>query len=78
LTFSDLVRKQDRLRPLIVLSCSSAVGRRAVWTEIKTRIETLADDLGVVYLMGRVISVRAFQNVAAKDSARKRTMKRSM
>ncbi|VDO00512.1 unnamed protein product [Rodentolepis nana] len=60
LTFSDLVRKQDRLRPLIVLSCSSAVGRRAVWTEIKTRIETLVDDLGVVRLMGRVISVRAF------------------
>lgn len=58
LAFSDLVRKQDRLRPLIALSCSSAVGRRAVWTEIKKRIDTLADDLGVVCLMGNVINVR--------------------
>nr|CDS27790.1 puromycin sensitive aminopeptidase [Hymenolepis microstoma] len=56
LTFSDLVRKQDRLSPLIVLSYSSAVGRRAVWAEIKKRVETLADDLGTVYLMGRVIN----------------------
>ncbi|KAM3187783.1 hypothetical protein ACTXT7_001626 [Hymenolepis weldensis] len=57
LAFSDLVRKQDRLKPLIALSCSSAVGRRAVWAEIKNRIDTLAADLGVTHLMGNVLNI---------------------
>uniref|UniRef100_A0A5K3F2T3 Aminopeptidase n=2 Tax=Mesocestoides corti TaxID=53468 RepID=A0A5K3F2T3_MESCO len=54
LAFSDFVRKQDRLRPLIALSGSPA-GRRAVWSEVKTRIATVMDDLGGSHLAGRVL-----------------------
>lgn len=57
LTFSDLVRKQDRLFPLMSLSSASAIGRRAVWGEIKNRIDTLTEDLAVTSIVSRVISV---------------------
>ena len=57
LSFSDFVRKQDRLRPLISLSRASPIGRRAVWQEIRQRIDTLEEDLGVSSLMGYVIKV---------------------
>ncbi|VDL58626.1 unnamed protein product [Hymenolepis diminuta] len=40
----------------MITLCSSALGRRAVWAEIKKRIDTLLDDLGVGYLMGLVIN----------------------
>lgn len=57
LAFSDLVRKQDRLRPLMSLSVNSAIGRRAVWEEIRLRIDTLAEDLGNPNLMSYVLRV---------------------
>ncbi|KAM7534077.1 hypothetical protein Aperf_G00000104900 [Anoplocephala perfoliata] len=53
--FTDLVRKQDRSRPLRSLSVNSAIGRRAVWDVIRQRIDTLAEDLGTQYLMGCVL-----------------------
>lgn len=57
LAFSDLVRKQDRLRPLLSLASASFIGRHAVWQEIRERIDTLESDLGVASLMSRVIKV---------------------
>lgn len=57
LAFSEFVRKQDRLRPLMALS-TTAAGRRAVWRQIRDRIGTLPDDLGATGLMAYVLKVR--------------------
>ncbi|CDS43300.1 puromycin sensitive aminopeptidase [Echinococcus multilocularis] len=56
LAFSDLVRKQDRLFPLMSLSSGSAIGRRAVWREIQRRIDTLMEDLAATSIVSHVIS----------------------